>query len=204
MPRHYLFLFLVIFSIRVVKVVGVVIASIGYRFLSFLKPQNKGATRQLQVWPFTAWNTAVCPDDFAGSYTNAYFIPQAWAVEFVGIPFRTEWRRLIYTEIRSINRDEGVGASCRSLEPVFPFYLNILTRSKCIEPSKIKQRKEFFSISYHGHFSEKLNGDMTPFAIRLFRHTNQSRIYMLSTILLQMQQGQQQMLWARISWSDIA
>lgn len=65
-------------------------------------------------------------------------------MEFVGIPFRTEWRRLIYTEIRSINRDEGVGASCRSLEPVFPFYLNILTRSKCIKPSKIKQRKEFF------------------------------------------------------------
>ena len=41
-------------------------------------------------------------------------------MEFVGVPFRTKWRRLINTEIRSINRDEGIGASCRSLEPVYP------------------------------------------------------------------------------------
>ena len=68
-------------------------------------------------------------------------------MEFVGVPFRTKWRRLINTEIRSINRDEGIGASCRSLEPVYPVPDGRDDPAAADKQTTEKQQLTFFSVS---------------------------------------------------------
>jgi hypothetical protein len=99
-------LFIVIHSIgSTSKLMSICIVTICCIVLSSIKKVNEAMMSNVNVWPSSCWKGTINPNNPSSFNTNAHFIPDSRAIEFMRKPFTVKWHWFIDPKVSPIHHD---------------------------------------------------------------------------------------------------